>query len=49
MLLLDAAVTFEDTVKTANNIKNGQVTWDNPVQVEEYIQKVQAAANELMT
>ena len=48
-LLLDAAIHFEEEVKSAQNMRNGTVTWQNPVEVEEYIQKVQKAATDLMT
>ena len=48
-MLLDAALAFEQVVKTAKGIESGSVTWQNPAQVEDYIQKVQKAASDLMT
>lgn len=48
-MLLEAALAFEQVVKTAKGIESGSVTWQNPAQVEEYIQRVQKAASDLMT
>ncbi|XP_066286377.1 cytoplasmic dynein 2 heavy chain 1-like isoform X1 [Branchiostoma lanceolatum] len=54
-MLLDAALNFERIIK---NPKSGsrdggngkvQVTWDNPEELEAYVQKLQAAAERIMT
>jgi dynein heavy chain 2 len=49
-MLVDAAKQFEQLVKTggANTGKKG-VTWDNPVDVEVYIDKLQKSAEKITT
>lgn len=45
-MLIDQAVRFEDVVK--NTKKKGMITWDNAMELENYVTKVQEAANEIM-
>ena len=52
--MLDSALAFERLVKSPKTGKPGQngnvyVTWDNPVEVENYIKKLQTAADRLST
>lgn len=55
-MMLDAAVAFEKLVKSpksgaqAQDSANAfQVTWDNPKELEAYIEKLQVAAEKLTT
>jgi dynein heavy chain 2 len=53
-LLLDAALAFEKLVKTEKQGKetgasSTTVTWDNPAELEAYIEKLQGAAERLTT
>ncbi len=53
-LMLDAALAFEKLVKTPKAGQGMQesafqVTWDNPKELESFIQKLQAAAERLTT
>lgn len=45
-MMLEAALEFENVVKTAR-VERSSVTWQNPAEVEEYVQKVQFAAANL--
>ena len=50
--MLDSALAFERLVKSPKTGKQGangnvHVTWDNPVEVEKYIKKLQTAADRL--
>jgi len=45
-MMLEAALEFENVVKTAR-VERSSVTWQNPAEVEEYVQKVQLAAANL--
>lgn len=46
-MLIDKAITFENVVK--NSKQKGVVTWENTKDLEDYVQKVQTAANEIMS
>ena len=54
-MLLDAALAFEKLVKNPKDEKNCEagksgkvvITWDNPAEVEKYIQKLQTSAEKL--
>ncbi|KAK6172722.1 hypothetical protein SNE40_016326 [Patella caerulea] len=52
-MMLDSAMAFEKLVKNPKGSKSkgegGQVTWDNPEELEHYIKKLQAAADRLTT
>ena len=53
-MMLDSALAFERLVKSPKTGKPGHngnvyVTWDNPVEVENYIKKLQTAADRLST
>ena len=53
-MMLDSALAFERLVKSPKTGKPGPngnvyVTWDNPVEVENYIKKLQTAADRLST
>ncbi|CAD8135851.1 unnamed protein product [Paramecium octaurelia] len=45
-MLINQAVRFEDTVK--NSKKKNSITWENTQELENYVQKVQESANEIM-
>eukprot|EP01116_Phalansterium_solitarium_P024802 TRINITY_DN91_c0_g1_i1.p1 TRINITY_DN91_c0_g1~~TRINITY_DN91_c0_g1_i1.p1 ORF type:complete len:4098 (+),score=2051.07 TRINITY_DN91_c0_g1_i1:208-12501(+) len=47
-MLLEAAVAFEDVIKRPGGDRGGTITWNNAAQVEQYIEKVQAAAERIM-
>lgn len=46
-MLMDKAIIFENVVK--NSKQKGVVTWENTKDLEDYVQKVQTAANEIMS
>lgn len=53
-MMLDSALAFEKLVKNPkSNSRNSndktQVTWDNPTELENYINKLQKAADRLTT
>ena len=53
-MLLDSALAFEKLVKNPKSSSKAkgeivQVTWDNPEELEAYIQKLQASADRLTT
>ena len=52
--MLDSALAFEKLVKnpksnSRSSDKKTQVTWDNPTELENYINKLQKAADRLTT
>lgn len=53
-MMLDSALAFEKLVKnpkanSRSSDKRTQVTWDNPTELESYINKLQKAADRLTT
>ena len=53
-MMLDSALAFEKLVKnpksnSRSSDKKTQVTWDNPTELENYINKLQKAADRLTT
>lgn len=47
-MMLESALHFEKLIKTQKGSKD-QITWDNPEDLERYIQQLQAAAEKLST
>ncbi len=50
-MMLQSALAFEQIIKHSKSGPGGnaQITWDNPKELEAYIQKLQAAAERLST
>ncbi|KAJ3130163.1 Cytoplasmic dynein 2 heavy chain 1 [Nowakowskiella sp. JEL0407] len=46
-MMLDAAIEFERAVKSPAGSKGGSITWENPAEVENYITRLQIAAERL--
>lgn len=53
-MLLNSTIEFERLVKREKKkggfggAKGNEITWDNPVEIEQYINEIQSAANDLM-
>ncbi len=47
-MMLESALQFEKIIKNSKGSKD-QITWDNPEDLERYIQQLQAAAEKLST